>query len=239
MKSFLDKFAVGRIFAIPDANPLIAHATPTTPNGFQTVIDPPGHLGHSQGKFGHKDRVSDFKTGNSGDAHRNFLWLPYIPGFVSEIEQTGNLPVMTGPLSGCPVTRYLRQGKVYVGHVGTSNNATDQQTIDAKRYWNAFVQTVPVHSRSGCNVLRDLTSMGQLNHLAAMGAGDGAIKFWAIVLPNGDFYGMAAYSQFNDQNKKRPIAVPQGGTGGTAWWRVALAPVKITNTAWPSNGIMT
>jgi hypothetical protein len=238
MKSFLDKFTVGRIFAVPDAIPQIAHAGVGHPAGFRTVIDPPIHLGHSRGKHGYEDRISDFKAGASGDAHRNFLWLPYIPGVVSEILQ-GNLPVLTGPLSGCPVTRYLRGGQYYVGHVGTADDPNSQQTTDAKKHWNKFAKKLAAHARAGCNVFRDLQAGNQIANVAPSHAGDGALKFWAIVMPNGDFYGMGAYSQAHHINWNRPFPVPQGGAGGTAWWRVALAPVQIQNSVWPPNGIMT
>ena len=238
MKSFLDKFSVGRIFAVPDAVPNIAIAGHNTPNGFRTVIDPPIHLGHSRGKIGKSDRVSDFKAGASGDAHRNFVWLPYMPGLVSEVEQT-NVPVLTGPLSGCPMTRYVRSRRTYVGHVGTADDQNSQDTISAKNYWNAYVATLPPPARSGCNVFRDLQQGGQFAHLAGMKTGDGAVKFWGIAMPNGDFYGLGAYSQFNDPGRKRPFPVPGGGIGGTAWWRVALAPVLLDDTVWPGNGIMT
>jgi hypothetical protein len=237
MKSFIDKFAVGRIFAIPADGANIAHKGLGTPDGFRTVINPPAiHLGHSKGKIGFSDRISGFKDGVSGDSHRNFRWLPYIPAYVSEIEQ-GNLPVLTGPLSGCPVTRYVRGVTTYVAHVGTVDEPTDQRTIDAKRRWNRFARNVAVGALTGCNVARDL--LGEIGNVSPTRTGDGAIKFWAIAMPNGDFYGFAAYSQYDHQDKRRPFPVPVGGVGGTAWWRVALAPVLIENSVWPINGIMT
>ena len=110
-------------------------------------------MGHSQGKFTYDDRVSGFNAGASSDAHRNFLWLPYIPGFVSETEQI-NLPVVTGPLSGCPTTRYLRGGAYYVGHPGTVDDPANAQTIAAKGFWNGYAATLGAHQRTGCNVAR-------------------------------------------------------------------------------------
>jgi hypothetical protein len=233
MKNLTDKFAVGRIFAIPDAQPNIAHAGPLQPAGFRTVMSPAIHLAHSKGSFFKSDRVSDFKAGQSGDAHRNFIWLPYIPGYVSEVVQA-NLPVITGPLSGCPVIRYRRNGTTYVGHVGTEDNPNSPATINAKTYWNNFVAGVPPGNRAGCNVARDLGVGG----IAPMQAGDGAVKFWAIVMANGDFYGLAAYSQYTDVNKSRPIPVPAGGVGGISWWRVAVAPAQIVNSGFPANGVL-
>jgi hypothetical protein len=238
MTTILSKFAVGRIFAQPTTNPNVAHALPNTPNGFRTVIDPPVHLGHSQTKFRVQDRVSGFNAGASGDAHRNFLWLPYIPGYVSEIAQ-GNLPVITGPLSGCPTTRYLRGGQWYVGHPGTVDDHNHAQSIAARGYWNAYAATLPPHQRAGCNVLQDMLAMNLLGTRAVTVAGDNLMKCWAIVMPNGDFYGMAAYYQSDNPNRARPIPMPQAGVvGNDVWWRVAIAPFHIQTTVFPANGQM-
>ncbi len=236
MKTILNKFQAGMIFSYPTGNPTIGVAP--APNGFRTVVDLPSHLGHSVGKFGVSDRVSSLTAaGPSGDSHRNLRWLPYIPGFVSEVQQQ-NLPVITGPLSGCPTTRYLRGGEYYVGHPGTVDDHNHADSIAARNFWNAFAATLPPHSRTGCNVLADLLAMGVVANRAPMKTGDGGPKCFAIVMPNGDFYGMMAYPQSDNVGRKRPMPVPASVVGNDAWWRVCLAPVRIQNTVFPANGLM-
>jgi hypothetical protein len=235
VKNILAKFSIGSIFAIPDAAPDVVHAAAGTPAGFKTVRPTTIHLGHSKGSFSTKDRISSLKAGASGDGHRNFVWLPYIPGYVSEVEQT-NLPIITGPLSGCPTTRYSRGGKTYVGHPGTEDHHDSANSQAARAYWNSFALSTYVR---GVNVLRDLQRLN-FPGMATPHAGDGAIKFWAIVMPNGDFYGMAAFSQANHSAWKRPTPVPAGGLGGTAWWRVAIPPTLLSTalSAFSATGLM-
>jgi hypothetical protein len=89
----------------------------TKPFGAKTSATGPGHI--------------------AAKPHRNYQWLEYVPGFVSEVPQ-GGMDVLTGPMSGCWITRYIRAGVQLVGHVGTAADAAHAQTIAAKAAWNGF-----------------------------------------------------------------------------------------------------
>jgi hypothetical protein len=74
---------------------------------------------------------------NATKVHRNFQWLAWIPGAISAVQ----LPwgdVLTGPMSGCWLVIYKRNGIKYVGHIGTAENTTSPQSIAAKEAWYKF-----------------------------------------------------------------------------------------------------
>lgn len=70
-------------------------------------------------------------AGINPTANRNFVWLPYHPGFLTLV-RFGALPVFTGWMSGCWVGLVTIGGLDYVLHVGTDTNATSANTITVK-----------------------------------------------------------------------------------------------------------
>ena len=140
-------------------------------------------------KLGHFVRVSK--------AHRNYQWLEWRPGMVSEVEQN-NIDVLTGPMSGCWITRYTRLGVVCVGHVGTDSTATNPNTISAKLARNTFRPTA-VGAVTGFNPLHDWPGpMPAMNNET-----DNAPKIFGLVTDTGAFYSLFTYPQKGTTNTVR------------------------------------
>jgi len=100
-----------------------------------------------------KQRVSDILAGeNEEKAHRNFQWLGYYPGAVSEVT-LDNLPVLSGPFSGCWMMVYRKDGRVHVGHVGTDINRPEK-TRAAKEAWVGFANPNRFDVLRGFNPVR-------------------------------------------------------------------------------------
>jgi hypothetical protein len=70
-------------------------------------------------------------TGMNATASRNFVWLPYHPGFLTLVP-FGTLPVFTGWMSGCWIALVTITGRTYVLHVGTDTAPTSANTINVK-----------------------------------------------------------------------------------------------------------
>jgi hypothetical protein len=109
--------------------------------GFQPMNPQILHINESTRSFS-APKPFGAKTSTTGPGllakvHRNYQWLEYVPGFVSEVPQNG-MDVLTGPMSGCWITRYVRLGITYVGHIGSADDAVHAQTIASKAAWNAF-----------------------------------------------------------------------------------------------------
>jgi hypothetical protein len=172
-----------------------------------TTADFGDRLGHKFTRFGNavksnvvQQKTSDVMPGaHATKLHRNFLWLPWIPGVVSEVPSAG-MNVLTGPLTGCWVTRYTRNGVQCVGHVGTELDANTPNSLAAKGSWNAFAGGVGAQF-AGFNVARNWAgNIPRINN-------DGAGYFMALVTDTGDFYAVVAW-----QNIKYPNRVRIAGT---------------------------
>lgn len=124
------KLIVGRYIMIDFPQ---ARQTPLV-GTFSTQIRMPMSIQPSIGFF---TRKSEVRPGEGAKAHRNFQWLYWVKGGVNEVA-FNNMDVLTGPMSGCWITRYQRLGVEYVGHVGTSESSATNETINAKRAWNEF-----------------------------------------------------------------------------------------------------
>ena len=136
MTAINDKFAKGRFITmdLPDANDIMAVADG---DGFVTWSGQDLYINESvkTGTLG-SIRTSDVGTTVGAKSHRRFRWLPWIRGAVCEVPMQG-VGVLTGPMSGCWLMMYQRNGNLCVGHVGTDSNSAEN-TRQAKAYWNAF-----------------------------------------------------------------------------------------------------
>ena len=94
---------------------------------------------------------------------------------------------MTGPMTGCWVTRYVRNGLQCVGHVGTFMDATHVDSIAARASWNAFAAGGGVIT--GFNPQNDWVGL-----FPAAQPGDGAFKIFAIVTAAGEFHTIFTYA---------------------------------------------
>jgi hypothetical protein len=70
-------------------------------------------------------------TGINATAQRNFVWLPYHPGFLTLVP-FGALPVFTGWMSGCWIALVTIAGRAHVLHVGTDTSPASANTINVK-----------------------------------------------------------------------------------------------------------
>lgn len=132
-------------------------------------------------------RTSTVGGGHIAKAHRNYQWLEWRPGFVSEVVEAG-IDVLTGPMSGCWITRYMRLGVQCVGHVGTEHSATSTNSIAAKNAWNVF-RPGAVGAVTGFNPFNDWQgAYPAMNH-----GTDGAPKIFALVTAGGMFYSIFTY----------------------------------------------
>jgi hypothetical protein len=95
-------------------------------------------------------KSSNISAGSGAKAHRNFLWLPWLPGAVSEV-RLGNTDVLTGPMSGCWLMIYRRNAAVHVGHIGTLNNPADPKSVAVKAAWNSFAKQQGTQILGGFN----------------------------------------------------------------------------------------
>lgn len=155
-------------------------------NGIQPMQTQTMHINESTRAHVFGSKTSTTGMGHIAKAHRNYQWLEWVKGMVSEVPQNG-VDVLTGPMTGCFITRYTRNGVTCVGHVGTSNNSADQDSIDAKAAWNGLV-AVGGTNATGFNPFRDW--MGALPPPLA---GEGAPKFFGLVTAAGTFHNIFTY----------------------------------------------
>jgi hypothetical protein len=113
----------------------------------------------------------------------NVSFLHYIPGEVT----TANLsrPVLTGPMSGCFLFRYVAQG-TRVSHVGTADDRESQQTQNAKADWKAFL------AQSGATAVMGGAPADYFNDAertrAKVGRMSAMPSVYGLFEPNGDAY---------------------------------------------------
>ncbi len=151
-----------------------------------------------------RQRVSATGLGAVAKTHRNFLWLEWMPGVVSEVQQ-GGVDVLTGPMSGCWIVTYMRGGQRCVGHIGTFMDSTTAQSIAARKAWNDFVATVPRDSYSGFNPFNDPWK----DAVPAAENGEGLRKTFALVTAAGGFYTIITYPQLNKPSRIRIAGIQQ------------------------------
>lgn len=122
----------------------------------------------------------------------HYDWCDFATGRTARKAIAGN-DVLTGPMSGCYITRYRGGGTNYVGHVGT----VGVPNVDAlvKR---SFAAAMP-RTATGFNPFHAWDA-----DMAAMSQRHGkAIQFCALVTTAGDFYAIAM--------------MPQGGNALNEW----------------------
>jgi len=122
----------------------------------------------------------------------NYDWCDFATGRTARKPIAGN-DILTGPMSGCYITRYMSGGRNYVGHVGT----VGVPNIDAqvKRKFGAVMPP----TATGFNPFH-----AWQNDMVAMSQRHGkAIQFIALVTTAGDFYAIAM--------------MPAGGTEINVW----------------------
>jgi hypothetical protein len=115
--------------------------------------------------------------------HRNFQWLPYVPGAVTHVV-VGAVDVLTGPMSGCELAFLNIGGVQHAAHVGTDVGRPAQNNA-VKTTFNGFVATNDVLGRY--NPLRDW-----VGPLPAARAGEQPFIF-GLLTAGGLFYTLFTY----------------------------------------------
>lgn len=170
-------------------------------NGIQRLATVRMHINESTkpGLFGPK--TSTTGLGHIQKNHRNFGWLEWRPGFVSEVATHGD-DVLTGPMSGCWITRYTRNGVTCVGHVGTEHTHASVNSVAARTAWNNF-RAGAVGAVTGFNPFNDWNGAYPLPQ-----PGEGAAKVFGLVTAAGQFYSVFTYPIFG-QTTVRIAAIQQ------------------------------
>jgi hypothetical protein len=137
-------------------------------------------------------------------AHRNFAWLEWLGGLVSEVRPNG-MDVFTGPMSGCWIMSYQRGGVPYIGHVGTVNEHGDPLSIAARSAWNTFAAGVPMGSCLGFNPFND----PWVGAVPGSQPGEANRKTFALVTAAGTFHTVITYPQANKPSRIRIAGIQQ------------------------------
>ncbi|NQZ30558.1 MAG: hypothetical protein HRU06_04745 [Oceanospirillaceae bacterium] len=186
------KLIVGRWIDVPLQVPV--NNGPAV-GGFQPLNNVMLHINESTRMSAFGAKTSTVTTGHIAKNNRNYQWLEWLPGLVSEVSQF-NVDVMTGPMTGCWITRYVRNGLQCVGHVGTYMEANHEHSIAARASWNAFAAAGGVIT--GFN-----PQNGWVGPFPPAKTGDGAFKIFAVVTSAGDFWTIFTYADVTGANRVR------------------------------------
>jgi hypothetical protein len=121
---------------------------------------------------------------NTVKVHRNFKWLPWYAGDISETALDHD--VLTGPMSGCTLLSYRRNGAHVVGHIGTMDDPDGSRAAfnnSVNALWNAYATAHPADVIGGFNPVGG----GVPAHPPAQ-PGDQGGKTWGLFTTNGLFY---------------------------------------------------
>lgn len=193
----LEKLIVGRYVSFQDPKPKITYTdgdfltqpkiamtmeqsvrekqlVPKWDSGAQDFV----REGNQKKEVSQKQRVSQMTAGgNQAKVHRNFQWLGYYGGAVSQVS-LDNLDVLSGNFSGCWMTVYRKDGVTHVCHVGTVDDAAHKKTLAAKKAWNDFASANPMSIERGFNPARSWTHP---DSRPAKIDGDGIARIWGLV----------------------------------------------------------
>ena len=156
----------------------------------------------AQNQF-NRQRVSGTGTGAVAKTYRNFVWLEWLGGLVSEVRPEG-VDVLTGPMSGCWINSYLKNGVRHVGHVGTVMTAADPLSVAARTAWNNFSGGLQMGAMSGFNPFNNWNGAFPVPQ-----PGDGAMKTFALVTASNTFHTIVTFSQANKPTRIRIAGVQQ------------------------------
>ena len=201
------KLVVGRYlnFAQPLQQPT-AGAAPA-PFGFTPLQPMPLFIQESTGIFTKTSAVGAGAHATKG--HRDFQWLEYRPGYITEVALTTD--VLTGPMSGCPIVVFRRNGAITVAHVGTVSSTTtlnhvEHEKDDANRAvlatWNNYAQANQGDMIGGFNPVRSLAHVPP-----ATGNDQSAPVVFGVVTTGFQFYSLVLYPQKTDVKLKRIAAL--------------------------------
>jgi hypothetical protein len=192
------KLIVDRVINFTIAN----SAPPPGPLGsFATMPVQSCYLQESTGVF---TKTSLIQAGAGPKAHRNFNWLPWVPGRISEVALVGS-DVLTGPMSGCWLVTYQKaNGVPHAGHLGT-DVASQTNTDAVNTTWNNFAVANPGSVIGGFNPPRHWNGP----YPAARPGDSARPELFGLFTTNNQFYAMLVYHQTSNLLKLRIAAIQQ------------------------------
>ena len=169
-----------------------------------TRRDPGGRFNPLRNVGGQRESAVVAGT-NANKVHRNFKWLPWYVGDISET--TLNCDVLTGPMSGCILVSYRRAGVSYVGHIGTvtvTDAVPATVNTNLKAVWTNFMNAHPADVLGGFNPVGVTVPM----HPPAQ-PGDIGGQTWGLFTTDGLFYAVQVWVQKGTATNFRIAAVHQ------------------------------
>lgn len=177
------KLIVGKFIDLPYP----AVARPTDPPG-NFVTLPPLRMTIRQ-STGLLKKTSSIVRGTSPKDYRNFRWLHYFPGFITQIPFC-RVDVLTGEMSGCWIVFYKRDGIEYVGHIGTDNGSLDN-TNAVRNAWMTFATIAPPG-----DVIAGFNPFGDWDGAwPAQLPGEGSPAIYGLVTASRELYSIWTYKQ--------------------------------------------
>lgn len=118
-----------------------------------------------------------------------YRWLAYAPGRTTRCPLAG-LDILTGPMSGCLIARWVDGGTQYVGHIGTEgSNQALNRTVKRGFAAEAYSQLTAFDPAS-----KRVWSEGEIRRkMSAFKVAPG-MNFYALVTSAGVFYSILLFS---------------------------------------------
>jgi len=137
--------------------------------------------------------------------HRNFQWLGWWGGAISQVVR--HKDVLTGPMSGCWIVVYRRDGMEYVAHIG-KNKDNKAQTDAVIAGWNNYAQHHAADIICGFNPRRHW--LGREPHPNAL-TDNGIYQCFALVTrdPNPRLFSVLTQRQKVDSNLLRIVGIEE------------------------------
>jgi hypothetical protein len=165
--SMIEKLIANRFLALPnfDSTPPAIDAD-GLPARFMRIPDRLYSIQEStsSGPFYNRTKTSQVSAGahaNQAKQHRTFRWLPWVPGQITCVTLAG-ADILTGPMSGCWLTIFSIDGIRYVGHIGTEDSSTSDNTIAVKAAWRAAVNNGAIVPVAAFNPVGPALNIAQL-----------------------------------------------------------------------------
>lgn len=181
------KLIVGRYINLPNAVVMPPGVAMGAVGSFVLVGLQTCHLQESTGVF---TKTSGVQAGAGAKAHRNFRFLPWLSGRISEVDLV-TTDVLTGPMSGCWLVTYRKpNGVPHAAHLGT-DVAQPGGTAAVNAAWNNFALANPGQVIGGFNPLRHWNGA-----LPVAQAGENALpRLFGLYTTAGQYHTLVTFQQ--------------------------------------------
>ncbi len=187
---FEQKLIVGRFINLPNAVVMPPNVALGAVGSFVRVPLQTCYLQESTGVF---TKTSQVQAGAGAKAHRNFRFLPWLSGRISEVDLV-TTDVLTGPMSGCWLVTYRKpNGVPHAAHLGT-DVANPGGTAAVNLAWNNHALANPGDVIGGFNPLRHWNGVLPV---AAHGE-NGVPRFFGLFTRAGQYYSIVTFQQLNN-----------------------------------------